>query len=68
VAFGLARSPRKTRRAEASHAAFEHYRNDSAADAHRRIARPGLTLIERRDVGPGTSTQWLLRYRVDALS
>jgi MoaA/NifB/PqqE/SkfB family radical SAM enzyme/2-polyprenyl-3-methyl-5-hydroxy-6-metoxy-1,4-benzoquinol methylase len=62
VAFGLARSARKTRRAEASDAAFEHYRNDGAEEAHRRIASHGLTLLERRDVAPGTSNQWLLRY------
>jgi MoaA/NifB/PqqE/SkfB family radical SAM enzyme/SAM-dependent methyltransferase len=68
VAFGLARSPQKTRRAEASKAVFEHYRNDSADDAHRRIAPRGLTLLERRDVGPGTSNQWLLRYRFDGRS
>jgi len=68
VAFGLARSPKKTRRAETSGAAFEHYRNDSAEDAHRRIAAHAVTLLERRDVGPGTSNQWLLRYRYDGAS
>ncbi len=62
VAFGLARSPHKTRRAEASDAAFEHFRNDAAADAHRLLSARGLTLLERRDVAPGTSNQWLLRY------
>ncbi len=62
VAFGLARSAEKTRRAESSRAGFEHYRNDDASDAHRRIAARGFTLIERHDVAPGTSNQWLLRY------
>jgi len=64
VAFGLARGPRLTRRAEASASGFEHYRNDSAADAHRVASRGALALIERRDVGPATSNQWLLRYRL----
>ena len=66
VAFGLARSPAQVARAEASTAAFEHYRNDRVEDAARQIAAlgPGLELVERRDVGPATSNQWLLRYRL----
>jgi len=65
AAFGLARPVAQTRRAEGSPAAFEHYRNDVAADAARVFERsaPGLAEVERRDVGPGTSTLWLLRLR-----
>lgn len=67
VAFGVVRSRRQAAAAEGSPAAFEHLRNDGAAEAHGRITRaaPWLTLVERRDVGPGTSNQWLLRYRRD---
>jgi MoaA/NifB/PqqE/SkfB family radical SAM enzyme/SAM-dependent methyltransferase len=63
VAFGLARTRAQAARAEASPAGFEHYRNDDAADADRVIAAGPVTLLERRDVGPKTSNQWLLRYR-----
>src|SRR6516164_7716598 len=38
VAFGLARSARQSARAESSAARLEHYRNDTAADAHRLVA------------------------------
>lgn len=62
VAFGLARTPAQAARAERGAARFEHLRNDDAARADAVIARPGLTLVERRDVGPATSNQWLLRY------
>ena len=63
TAFGLARTRQKTARAERSSAIFEHYRNDTAADAARVIDGTGLEPVERRDVAPGTSTLWLLRYR-----
>lgn len=63
VAFGLARSRPHAQRAERSRARFEHYRNDTAADAARVLDRTELTCIERRDAGPGTSTLWLLRYQ-----
>jgi len=67
VAFGLARSGKQTARAERSAAAFEHYRNDDAERAHRvASATSDLELLERRDVAPGTSNQWLLRYRLRA--
>lgn len=66
VAFGLARTPNQAARAEGGAARFEHLRNDDAARAHEAIDRPGLTLVERRDVGPATSNQWLLRYVRDA--
>ncbi|MEZ4430012.1 MAG: radical SAM protein [Nannocystaceae bacterium] len=64
VAFGLARGRVQTRRAERSSAGHEHYRNDTAEDAARQLAAFDLTLLERRDVSPETSNQWLLRYRV----
>jgi len=70
VAFGLARTGAQTRRGESSAARWEHHRSDDAAQAHARItvaARTSgvpLTLLQRRDVGPGTSNQWLLHYRI----
>lgn len=63
VAFGLARTPRQLGRAHAGRAVFEHYRNDAASDAERVLAPLGLALVERREVGPDGSNQWLLRYR-----
>ncbi|MFO0592684.1 MAG: radical SAM protein [Polyangiaceae bacterium] len=63
VAFGLVRSLAHARRAEgARENAFEHHRNDSAAEAHQVLERFPLILRERHDVGPLTSNQWLLRY------
>jgi SAM-dependent methyltransferase len=65
VAFGLVRTTAHAARAEgARENLLEHYRNDGAAEAAAVIAAagPGLRLVERRDVGPGTSNQWLLRY------
>jgi len=64
VAFGLARTRAQTERGEGSPASFEHYRNDDAAAAHAHVMAHGLELLERRDVGPATSNQWLLRYRM----
>ncbi len=63
IAFGLLRSARHHDRARAGPAVFEHYRNDSAADAARLLESPALVPIERRDVTPSTSNQWILRYR-----
>jgi MoaA/NifB/PqqE/SkfB family radical SAM enzyme/SAM-dependent methyltransferase len=66
VAFGLARTRGHARRAERSDAAIEHRRNDGGAEALALLAEAGvarrLTVLERRDVGPGTSNQWLLRF------
>lgn len=68
IAFGLVRGRAHARRAEAApQNRFEHYRNDSAADAARRLEGHALSLLERRDVGRGTSNQWLLRYERKAL-
>ena len=69
VAFALARTRPQARLAERSTAAFEHHRNDDATAAARLVeqalatdVRLRLRPLERRDVGPGTSNQWLLRY------
>ncbi len=66
VAFGLLRSRPQVERAEGSTAGFEHYRNDGAGDAHRVLASAGFEVLERREVRPDTSNQWLLRYRAPA--
>jgi SAM-dependent methyltransferase len=74
VAFGVLgrRPPRPAgSRADGSGSAaatsrWEHYRNDDAARAHATLADHPLELLElleRRDVAPGTSSEWLLRYR-----
>ncbi len=63
VAFGLVRTRQQLARAHGGRAAFEHFRNDAAADAERTLAPLGLELAEKREVGAGTSNQWLLRYR-----
>jgi MoaA/NifB/PqqE/SkfB family radical SAM enzyme/SAM-dependent methyltransferase len=67
-AYGLARTRPHAARAERSAAALEHLRNDGAREAHATVAALGLldalALVERREVGPDTSNQWLLRYRV----
>ena len=65
VAFGLARTRAQTGRAERSDARFEHHRDDDAHAAHRTIlahAAGRLTLLARRDVGPGSANQWMLHY------
>lgn len=61
-AFGLARGAVQARRGETSPAAFEHYRNHSAAEALAALG-DGFELVERRDVAVGTSNQWLLLLR-----
>ena len=67
VAFGLARTRRQAQRAHQGGAGFEHHRNDDAQRAHERIARLGFRLVQRWDVGPESSNQWLLQYRSDTL-
>lgn len=62
VAFGLVRSRDHAARAEQGPGALEHHRNAGAAEAHRAVEGLPLRLLERRDVGPTTSNQWLLRY------
>lgn len=68
VAFGVVRGRRHARVAERGPAVFEHMRNDTAAEAHARVAEASkrFGLIERRDVSPATSNQWLLRYVASA--
>ena len=68
VAFGLVRTREQADRAEAGPATFEHYRNEASAEAHERIERLGLVLLERQDVTPSGSNQWLLRYRKPSLA
>jgi MoaA/NifB/PqqE/SkfB family radical SAM enzyme len=59
VPFGVARE----RLPNESAAAWEHRRVDDASRAHAVLERLPLDLVERRDVAPGTSSQWLLVYR-----
>lgn len=72
VAFGLVRTAAHAARAErATTNLLEHHRNDGAAEAARAVTSilsplradgRALELVERRDIGPETSNQWLLRY------
>ncbi len=64
VAFGVVRGRAQARAAEASGSGFEHLRNDDASTAHGVIDlfSRHFELVERCDVGPGTSNQWMLRY------
>jgi SAM-dependent methyltransferase len=67
VAFGLVRSREQATRAESSRAEFEHYRNDSSVEASADVEKlGGFGLVERRDITPGGSNLWLLRYRKNA--
>jgi MoaA/NifB/PqqE/SkfB family radical SAM enzyme/SAM-dependent methyltransferase len=69
VAFGLVRSgPHASRAERSTDNRFEHHRNDGAPEAAARIERFGLRLVERHDVGPETSNQWLLRYARDEVT
>jgi pyruvate-formate lyase-activating enzyme/SAM-dependent methyltransferase len=63
VAFGLLRDRPQADRAEAGAAVFEHHRNDDAEAAAQLFAKTALSLVDRRDVKPGSSTLWTLRYR-----
>jgi MoaA/NifB/PqqE/SkfB family radical SAM enzyme/SAM-dependent methyltransferase len=64
VAFGLARGRAQQRAAERASTGFEHYRNDDASAADAVVLASGaFERLERRDVAPGTSNQWVLRYR-----
>jgi MoaA/NifB/PqqE/SkfB family radical SAM enzyme/SAM-dependent methyltransferase len=62
VAFGLLRGREHAAKAERGPGKLEHHRNDDAARAHAIAGGLPLRLIERCDVGPATSNQWLLRY------
>ncbi len=64
VAFGLLRRrPPVDARAGVPGVAWEHYRNDDAGRAHALLSTLPLELVERADVAPESSNQWLLRYR-----
>lgn len=63
VAFGLVRTRAQVARAEASSARFEHFRNDSTREVDALLARAPLALLERREIAPSTSNQWLLHYQ-----
>ncbi len=63
VPFGLLRDAEQAARAEGGKAGFEHHRNDGASDAERVLVATRLVATERHDVGPKTSTMWMLRYR-----
>lgn len=65
-AFALVRSRRQAATAEGGSAIFEHFRNDGAEQAAATVAAalPRAAPLLRRDVGPETSNQWVLWYRV----
>jgi ubiquinone/menaquinone biosynthesis C-methylase UbiE len=62
VPFGLVRDRTQAERAEAGPAAFEHHRREDSEAVHRRCSQLPLRLLERRDVVPEGSNQWLLHY------
>jgi SAM-dependent methyltransferase len=62
VAFGLLRKRAPQEHGE-QNGDWEHYRNDDASRAHKVLSRLPLELLEREDVRPGSSNQWLLVYR-----
>jgi len=63
VAFALVRGRVHAARAEAAPGnRLEHFRNDDAERAAKRLEGRPLRLILRRDVSRETSNQWLLRY------
>jgi pyruvate-formate lyase-activating enzyme/SAM-dependent methyltransferase len=69
LAFGLARTPAQTRRGETGGAGWEHHRLDGPDEAEAAVdavaARLAVPLVcaDRRDIAPGTSNQWMLRWR-----
>ncbi len=67
VAFALVRTPAQADRAEGSDAAFEHFRNDTVADARAVAETAGLVTVESTPVMPGGSNQWVLQLRRPAL-
>ncbi|MCB9588999.1 MAG: class I SAM-dependent methyltransferase [Polyangiaceae bacterium] len=68
VAFGLVRQRAIARRAEAGPAEYEHFRNADADQAIALLDGLPLELVERWDVSPATSNQWLLHFRVSQAS
>jgi molybdenum cofactor biosynthesis enzyme MoaA/SAM-dependent methyltransferase len=64
IAFALVRDRAQAERAEQGGAGLEHYRNDDSDRADKVIAAAGgFEKLEAMAVAPGTSNQWLLRYR-----
>lgn len=65
-AFALVRARRHAETAERGESIFEHFRNDGADEAAAAVAAavPSARPLLRRDVGPATSNQWALWYRV----
>jgi SAM-dependent methyltransferase len=63
VAFGLLRSREQTARAEGGPAVFEHYANETAADAAERVIRAGFEVLERHDVRADGSNEWIVEGR-----
>ena len=51
------------RRGAGAGAIWEHFRNDDASRAHAVLSNLPLELVQRRDVVPGSSSEWLLCYR-----
>jgi ubiquinone/menaquinone biosynthesis C-methylase UbiE len=66
VAFGLLRAREHVARAESGPATFEHYANESAAEAEERAKRVGFETLERHDVSDQGSNQWFLRCKKPA--
>ncbi len=68
VAFALVRPRRHAAMAERGGSIFEHFRNDVADEAAAAVAAavPSARGLLRRGVGPSTSNQWALWYRVGA--
>lgn len=64
--YGVIRSAAAARAAERGPARFEHAHNAGAAEVAAQLARFPLSLLDRRDVSPHTSNQWLLHYRRDS--
>ena len=63
TAFAVVRTAEQAERAERSDAAFEHYRNDTLAQARAQAEAVGLRAEEARPVRRGGSNQWVLRLR-----
>ncbi len=68
VAYGLVRPMTAARRAEASPAEHEHFRNADARQAIALLEGLPLELVEVFDVNPASSNQWLVHFRVNPTS
>lgn len=63
VAFGLARTPAQTARAQSGAAGFEHHRNDDALAAAAYFEGLPLEQVKMQAVSPASSNQWMLVFR-----